>query len=491
MGYGDPRVCGRSHAGGHARHDLEVDPGSAQRLCLLAAAAEHERISALQPHDATSGRPVLEQQPLDLGLRHRRTATLLAGIQELGVGSSAIQRRRRNQAVVDDHVGRRDQLERARRQQARIAWTRRRPGRRSPVLAPMHAADRPLPRRAAAPRTPGRPHRGRPTIDPLAIPSRRGVPPTQTAPAGRRRLHARGLRPGCCMTAPSARTRSRSALTHAVASRSISLASVSGASAPGRPPAPARPGRPREPARQALRRPPSVPAAQPCHRQHKRVVLALGELAQPRVDVAADGHDLDVVAQRADLGRAAQAAGARRAPRRQRRERRCAADRVARIGPLGNRHELEALGKLGRNILGRMHRHVDLAVEQRAFELRDPARLVARSRRAAVARGGDVTSSLSAPSRSATHPACASASALPRVPIRINGVGSRSAAAPRPSWRRRRRPPRRRRARRLAPAQCCLVGCQPEQVAHQRHPGVDSVVAQLLHPHASDRAALD
>ena len=48
------------------------------------------------------------------------------------------------------------------------------------------------------------------------------------------------------------------------------------------------------------------------------------------------------------------------------------ADRVTRIGPLGNRHQLESVPQLRRDILGRMHGHVDAAFEQRPFELSTP-----------------------------------------------------------------------------------------------------------------------
>ena len=48
----DARVGGRRDPGRHARHDLERDPGGGQRLGLLAAAPEHERVAALEADDA-------------------------------------------------------------------------------------------------------------------------------------------------------------------------------------------------------------------------------------------------------------------------------------------------------------------------------------------------------------------------------------------------------------------------------------------------------
>ena len=50
-------VGGRGDARGHARHDLEADARRAQRLRLLAAASEHERVAALEPDDGSPARP--------------------------------------------------------------------------------------------------------------------------------------------------------------------------------------------------------------------------------------------------------------------------------------------------------------------------------------------------------------------------------------------------------------------------------------------------
>ena len=47
----DAREAGTATADAHAGHDLEGHPGRGQRLGLLAAPAEHERIAALEPHD--------------------------------------------------------------------------------------------------------------------------------------------------------------------------------------------------------------------------------------------------------------------------------------------------------------------------------------------------------------------------------------------------------------------------------------------------------
>ena len=52
----DAGVGGRGDARGHARHDLEAHARLGQRLGLLAAAAEHERVAALQAHHRAARR---------------------------------------------------------------------------------------------------------------------------------------------------------------------------------------------------------------------------------------------------------------------------------------------------------------------------------------------------------------------------------------------------------------------------------------------------
>ena len=47
---------------------------------------------------------MLDQQPVDLSLGHRRPATLLARVHELGIGRGALQHALGYQAVVDDHL---------------------------------------------------------------------------------------------------------------------------------------------------------------------------------------------------------------------------------------------------------------------------------------------------------------------------------------------------------------------------------------------------
>ena len=84
-----PAYAGAATPGGDAGHDLERDAGLAQHQRLLAAAPEHERVAALEAHDAAAGARVLDQQPVDLVLRHLRPAALLADVDQLGVRARA------------------------------------------------------------------------------------------------------------------------------------------------------------------------------------------------------------------------------------------------------------------------------------------------------------------------------------------------------------------------------------------------------------------
>ena len=105
VGDRDPGVGGRRDAGGHPRHDLELDPGRAQRLALLAAAAEDERVAALEPHDALARRGRLDQPLADLLLGNRGNAGLLADVDQLGVGAGAASAPGGIRPVVEDRVG--------------------------------------------------------------------------------------------------------------------------------------------------------------------------------------------------------------------------------------------------------------------------------------------------------------------------------------------------------------------------------------------------
>ena len=117
VGDRDAGVGGRADGAGDAGHDLERDAGRGERLGLLAAAAEHERVAALQPHDASRPvRPALDEQRVDLVLGEVDLARApCPPTMQLGAGGREVEQRRRRQPVVHDDVGAR----RAARRRAR------------------------------------------------------------------------------------------------------------------------------------------------------------------------------------------------------------------------------------------------------------------------------------------------------------------------------------------------------------------------------------
>ena len=387
-----PGVGGGRHAGGDARDDLERDARRAQRLGLLAAAPEHERIAALEPHDhrarprraraaaarSPPGRPTGRRPPCRRRSAPRRRAR-------------TVERAGRDQAVVDDHVGAR----RSARARARSSG----PG--SPGPAPTRYTVMPAlrrsasaeqlaraRRRAAARRTRARPARAAGTA--VAHPGGAVGRPTQALSSSlRRRSHGHGRRPGCRRRprahapARARRRRRRSASgsrTAAEPQPARQLRARLERQAPwpaaGTSSSSSRSGlgaRPRRPARRSRG---------PARRTRPR------ELAQAGVDVAAQRDDLQV-------RRSARSWAARRrllvptrAPGASACQRRAPQSASRGSAAPGIATSSSPAGELGGHILGRVHREVDASVEQRPLELRDPARLVLHGG-AAVAGGGD------------------------------------------------------------------------------------------------------
>ena len=116
-----------------------------------------------------------------------------------------------------------------------------------------------------------------------------------------------------------------------------------------------------------------------------------------------------------------------------------AAERVARVGALGHADDRQAVGQLGRHVLGRVHGQVDS--RRRAAPPRSPSRSATCRGRPLESRRWGLTPespevvigtiSTSSGSRSATSRAWASASALPRVPSRITGAAPAAGVEPR------------------------------------------------------------
>ena len=88
VGDRDAGVRRRPDGAGDAGDDLERDPGGGQGLGLLAAAAEHERIAALEAHDAAGATPGLDEHLVDLLLGEVDLPGCLARGDELGAGGA-------------------------------------------------------------------------------------------------------------------------------------------------------------------------------------------------------------------------------------------------------------------------------------------------------------------------------------------------------------------------------------------------------------------
>ena len=154
IGQRDARVGRRADRGRDARHDFERDAGAAQHPQFLAAAAEDERVAALEAHDRAAAARVFDQQGVDPRLRHRRAAAFLADVDA---------RRRRDAPAparrpTPGRRAARRRLPAARAVRAASAAPDR-PGRhRRAARGPAAARDRAL-RAAAPPRAPRRPRR--------------------------------------------------------------------------------------------------------------------------------------------------------------------------------------------------------------------------------------------------------------------------------------------------------------------------------------------
>lgn len=94
----------------------------AQKLELLAAASEHERIAAFQAHHPPAGARVLLQQRIDALLRGLVIlADALADVDALGVAARKFKDIRAHQPIEQDHVGLVQCAQRLQGQQIRIA----------------------------------------------------------------------------------------------------------------------------------------------------------------------------------------------------------------------------------------------------------------------------------------------------------------------------------------------------------------------------------
>ena len=77
------RAVRRADAG----NDLNRDTGCARRFHLLPTPPEHERITALQPHDVASGQSLANQQRADFRLRQSVLRSALGHTNQLRAGT--------------------------------------------------------------------------------------------------------------------------------------------------------------------------------------------------------------------------------------------------------------------------------------------------------------------------------------------------------------------------------------------------------------------
>src|SRR5262249_29181272 len=114
-------VCGCAQRSGDAGYDLERDPVGGQRCDLLAAAAEDERIAALQTQHTLPPSCVLDEEIVDRFLPHSMARARLADIDAFGGARGERQDLRRNEVVVEDDLRACDQLRGAQRQEIGLA----------------------------------------------------------------------------------------------------------------------------------------------------------------------------------------------------------------------------------------------------------------------------------------------------------------------------------------------------------------------------------
>ena len=98
------------------------DPRRRQRQRFLAAAAEHERVSSLETHDAAAASRRPHHQPVDELLAHRGPAGTLADEDALRRGRQ-LERRRIDERVVEHDFRLGETLRRLAGQEIEIAWS--------------------------------------------------------------------------------------------------------------------------------------------------------------------------------------------------------------------------------------------------------------------------------------------------------------------------------------------------------------------------------
>ena len=102
---GMPAACGHRDDAGEPRNDVHRDPRGQARGDLLAAAAVDERVAALEADDAQAAPRALDEDLVDLVLRHGVVSGALSDVDDLDVGSELAEHAGGAEAVGHDDVG--------------------------------------------------------------------------------------------------------------------------------------------------------------------------------------------------------------------------------------------------------------------------------------------------------------------------------------------------------------------------------------------------
>ena len=97
----------------HARDDLDPDPGGEQLHGFLASPPEDHRVAALEAHDPLSGPGRVDHAGHDLGVLHHHVPAPTPDRHDLGAESGEREDLRRDELVVQDQVGGREQRRRS------------------------------------------------------------------------------------------------------------------------------------------------------------------------------------------------------------------------------------------------------------------------------------------------------------------------------------------------------------------------------------------
>lgn len=124
MGQRDAGVSRHRRGRGHAGDDLKRDVVIGKLFGLFSSPAEDEGVSAFQPRDELSLSRLPDDKAVDLILRERVPAPLLANVNELRVRTSLLEQALVGEIVVDDHVGPFDALQALDCDQSRISGSR-------------------------------------------------------------------------------------------------------------------------------------------------------------------------------------------------------------------------------------------------------------------------------------------------------------------------------------------------------------------------------